>query len=119
MQIIALRDVRNSYEVLPKVQRLVNETNWKFKEIDINYNTRFFPNYYDVETYPVSIIFERNNEQYAVKIASLSAGYKGPGPTDLVNLLNYFGLEFNEDDIFTKHKMGNDYFIRLHYQKSN
>ena len=116
MQIIALKTY-TSYEVLPKVQRLVNENNWKFKEIFITYNTRFLPNYDDVETYPVTIIFEKNGEQYAVKIPSLSVGYNGSGPTDLLELLSYFELEFEKNDITTKQKMGNDYFIRLHYQK--
>ena len=118
MQIIALKTY-TSYEVLPKVQRLVNENNWKFKEIFITYNTRFLPDYDDVETYPVTIVFEKNGEQYAVKIPSLSVGYTGSGPTDLLELLSYFGLKFDREDIITKRQMGNDYFIRLHYQKSN
>lgn len=116
MEIIPLKTY-TSYEVLPQVQRLENENNWNFKEIHMEYNTRFLPDYDSVETYPVTIVFEKNNKEYAVKIPSLSVGYKGSGPTDFEELLKHFGIKYEKADIITKQKMGNDYFIRLHYYK--
>ncbi len=114
---IALRTY-TSYSVLEELRRLMKET-WNLKEIRMDYNTRCLPDEKDIESYPVTLIFEENGKEFAVKILSLSVGYRGSGPFDFSKILEFFKIPYDKDEIFTKSSMGEDGFIRLRFYKNN
>jgi hypothetical protein len=88
---------------------------WVLKEVRMDYNTRKLPDWNNIETYPVTLVFDDNGCKFEIKIISLSVGYGGSGPTDFAEMLNFFGISYDESDIFTKRRMGDDGWIRLRY----
>lgn len=113
MTTLALRTAA-SYDVLPALRRMIKD-NWVLKEVRMDYNTRRLPDWDNVETYPVTLTFEENGKCFDVKVVALSVGYGGAGPTNFSEVLDYFGITYDEDEIFTKTKMGEDGWIRLRY----
>lgn len=113
MSIIALRTTA-SYDVLPELRKILKET-WKLKEIRMDYNTRKLPDDWNIDSYPVTIVFTESGEEFEVKILSLTVGYGSEGPTDFARLLDYFSVKYNDEDIFTKKKMDKEGYIRLKY----
>ena len=103
-----------SYDVLPALRRIWKDS-WKLTEVRVDYDTQHLPDGYDFNSYPVTLVVDDRGHKFEIKILSLSVGYGGAGPTDLTEVLNHFGVNFLEDDIFTKRKMDKDGWIRLRY----
>lgn len=103
-----------SYEVLPELRRIMKES-WKLKEVRMDYNTKRLPDDWNINSYPVILVFEEAKEEFEVKILSFSVGYGGEGPTDFSRFLEFFEIPYRQEDIFTKKRMGNDEYIRLRY----
>lgn len=115
METIALKTY-TSYDVLSDLRKMMKDS-WSLKEVRMDYNTRMLPEDWNIDSYPVTLIFEEFERKFAVKILSLSVGYGGSGPADFAALLDYFDIPYNEADIYTKKCMEADYHIRLNYVK--
>lgn len=115
METIALK-TSTSYNVLPKLRKIMNDS-WILKKVMVDYDTISLPDERNIKSYPVTLIFEESGREFAVKILSLSVGYGGSGPSNFSKLLEYFGISYCEDDIFTKKCKGKDNYIRLTYVK--
>lgn len=103
-----------SYYNLPALKKVWNES-WKVEEISIEFDTNSFPNEKQPDTWPFKAILSDDNDKIIIRIFSLSVGYAGTGPHDLANILDWLKVKYNEDEIFTKIKMGEDGWIRLKY----
>ena len=116
METIITLKTYTSYDVLSDLRKIMKPI-WVIKEVRMDYDTRNLPDYRNINSYPVTLIFDEFGKRITVKILSLSVGYGGAGPNDFSQLLEYFDIPYNEDDIFTKKAMGSDGFIRLVYYK--
>ena len=115
METIALKTY-TSYEVLSDLRKIMKDS-WILQEVRMDYDTRNLPEECIIDSYPVTLIFEEFEKKFAVKILSLSVGYGGSGPHDFSKLLEFFDIQYNEEDIFTKRSMEKDGHIRLVYTK--
>ena len=85
------------------------------RRITMTWDTCHLPNEDKPEKWPVKMIFQDGNEKVGIRVMTYSAGYGGQGPRDFSDLLNHYGIEYNEDDLFTKKLAGPDGIIRLSY----
>ena len=105
-----------SFENLPDFKKLCQKHLWTLKEVTMNYNpSDGLPFRESIENWPFRAVFEENGELIEVRIFSLTVGYRGAGPKDFISILDYLGVSYDENDIYTKRRMGPDGFIRLHY----
>lgn len=97
--------------------KAVMHDNWILKEVRIDYNTLTgIPLENMPEKFPFKAIFYSGDLKIEVRICSLTAGYPGTGPHDLAKILDFLGIQYDKEDIFTKKKRGEDGFIRLTYK---
>ena len=108
----------SSYENLPALKQYMRK-NWKLHELFIEYNPRKgLPPEDNVEDWPFEAIFtDEFGYPTRVRLFSLTCGYGGEGPRDLLEILKFLGIKYDEDDILTTKKMGADGYIRLCYTK--
>ena len=103
-----------SADAVRMFKSIINER-WKLKEVRMDYNTLCLPDYDYPDSYPVTVIFSDNNRPFEIKIAALSAGYGGTGPMYFERLLSFLGIEYDEDDFYTKRRIDEEGYIRLRY----
>lgn len=103
-----------SYYNLEALKKVWHES-WKLQNVEVNWNTKELPDDRKPETWPFKAIFSDGRDEIIVRIFSLSVGYGGTGPHDLASILEWLGVRYYEDDIFTKRAIGNDGWIRLGY----
>lgn len=115
METIALRTFF-SYDILPNLRKIMKDS-WKLKEIQVNYDTKYLPDYWNINSYPITLIFNELDKKFEVKIFALSLGYEGVGPTNFSKLLEYFDISYEKEDIFTNRCMDVYGHIRLRYVK--
>lgn len=115
MATIALK-LDATYYVLPELQKLMRE-NWSLKEIHMDCNYNRFPDEWNIKTYPLTFVFVEDGQEIKVRVLPMAVGYGGTGPCDFAEILDFFEIPYEEEDIFTKRKMDSDRHIRLHYTK--
>ena len=104
-----------SYMNLKALEEIWRES-WKLRFISIDYNCRKgLPDKDDIENYPFKAILFAGDDIIVIRIWSLTVGYSGGGPHDTASVLNFFGVRYNEEDIYTKRREGEDGYIRLNY----
>ena len=106
-----------SYNNLPVLKEILRGRDWKLKEITILYNpARGLPQEECPDKWPFKATFDANDEKLVIRVHSLTVGYRGTGPHDFASILDFFGIKYNEDHIYTKRLMDYDGYIRLCYQ---
>lgn len=103
-----------SYYNLEALKRVWKDS-WVLKSVDIKYDTKGFPEEEKPETWPFKATFMEEQDEIVVRIFSLSVGYCGTGPYDLIAILDWLNVKYHENDIITKRRMDNDGWIRLNY----
>ena len=98
---------------LPEIIRLTE--GMTLRRITMTWDIRHLPDDDKPEKWPVKMIFQNGSEKVGVRVMTYSAGYGGQGPHDFVNMLKHFGINYNEDDIFTKKLADENGIIKLSY----
>lgn len=107
-----------SYENLDLIRRFFRGVNFKSVEITMEYDCqRGLPDEKDTKKWPFKAYLVGEKEIYDVQIYNLSVGYGGTGPHDFADILNFFKVPFDEEDVFTKRRMGHDGVIRLKFSR--
>ena len=105
-----------SYDNLPVLKEMLQESNWKLKSISMVYNpAKGLPSMDAPEQWPFLATFDSSGREVLIRIYTLTVGYSGTGPHDFASILDFFGIQYEEDDIYTKRLIDNDGYIRLHY----
>lgn len=108
-----------SYNNLDTLKEILRGRNWKLKDVTILYNpARGLPNPYHINKWPFNANFDIDDKKVAVYIYYLTVGYGGTGPHDLASILDFLGVSYTDEEIFTKRKMDYDGYIRLKYPMS-
>lgn len=104
-----------SYQNLSSLKSIIKDT-WQLKEVRFQYNVNWgLPSEHNPDNWPFIAIFDDGKTKIKIHIYSLTAGYAGTGPHDLAEILDFLGVRYNPNDIFTKNKEESNGFIRLHY----
>ena len=108
-----------SYNNLDALKEILRGRNWKLKDVSIIYNpARGLSNPYFIDKWPFKANFDIDGKEVAIWIYTLTVGYGGTGPHDLASILNFLGVSYADEEIFTKRKMDYDGYIRLKYTMS-
>lgn len=115
MYIVEIHEPR-LFSKLPELKKILEGHEWKVKSVEILYNPLcMVPN----KTYPSKWPFEAHfiveGEEVRVKIHNIFVGYEGPGPRDLADILDFMGVKYSRDDIFTKNRQNDSGYIHLEY----
>lgn len=105
-----------SYDVLDALREILKDT-WVLEEVRMDYDIYHLPDDWNLNTYPVTLVFNdsKTGRKTKVKIFALSVGYGGTGPRNFAELLDFFGIKYEENDIYTKRCVEKDGFIHLKY----
>ena len=106
-----------SYDVLPILKRIVT-SECKCLRVCINYNVNTAGAYEDSpsEKWPFkATIVCPNEEVIEVRVFTFAIGYCGTGPHDAVKILDFLGVSYDKDDIFTRRRQNRDGVIHLEY----
>ena len=105
-----------SYQNVEVIRKLFRKKHYNSVEISMNYGVNIgLPMEDDVENWPFYARIVDGNDTYVVRIYSLTLGYQGTGPKNFAEILDHFGIEYDEEDIFTKKSMNPYGFIILRY----
>ena len=105
-----------SYENLPVLKMILQDRKWKLKRVSFIYSPSLgLPNKVIPGRWPFEAYFDMSGEEIRVKIYSLTAGYPGTGPHDLLSILDFLGVKYSKEDILTKRKMDCNGVIRLEF----
>ena len=108
-----------SYNNLPTLKEILRGRNWKLKNVSIIYSPgRGLPDPSFIDKWPFKAIFDIDGQEVAICFYALTVGYGGTGPHDLASILDFLGVSYIEEDIYTKHQMDYDGYIRLKYTMS-
>ena len=106
-----------SYMNLRALEEIVKDE-WELKNISISYNpSKGLPEKGDYEKYPFKavLVTEDKQEFVIIRIWSLTVGYGGSGPHDTASILEFFGMPYIEEDIYTKRREDRNGNISLNY----
>ncbi len=106
----------SSFKNLPILERLVLDT-WRLESLSMKYNPSLGLPSQESKEYPCKLVFNDStiNSKIEVRIWSLTLGYGGTGPGDFCSILNFLGVDYDEDDIFTKKNLDNDGYINFNF----
>ena len=105
-----------SYNNLPTLKEILRGRNWKLKDVSIIYSPgRGLPNPYFIDKWPFKSNFDIDGKEVAIWIYTLTIGYNGTEPHNLASILDFLGVSYIEEDIYTKCKMNYDGYIKLKY----
>ena len=105
-----------SNQNLPTLRGILDGRNWNLKKVSITYNpSRGLPNPFLVDKWPFKAIFEIDGKEVVIWIYSLTVGYGGSGPHDLASILDFLGVAYTDEEVFTTRHMDYDGYIRLNY----
>ena len=90
---------------------------WNLQSVTISYDCRNgLPDKNDVEHYPFKAVFRTENDEIIiVRIWCLTVGYGGAGPYDMAAILDFLGVSYSKEEIYTKRRIDDDGYIRLYY----
>lgn len=104
-----------SHRILPILKKYYRD-DWQLKEVRMEYNpTEGLPKTYSYEDFPCKILFDQGGESVEVRIFSLTVGQICDSSHAFANLLDFLGVKYNKEDIYTKKRMESDGCIRLKY----
>ena len=104
-----------SYNNLDALKKVWHHS-WKLQKVEINWNLRYDTvDAKNSETWPFKALFSEGQDEIVVRIYSLTAGYGGSGPHDLMSILNWLGVKYYEKDILTERMLEEDGWIHLVY----
>lgn len=108
-----------SYDNLPVLKKIFRGVKFRSVAVVMNYNCyNGLPREEDVEKWPFkATLIDDEGETYEVRILSLTAGYGGTGPHDFASILEFFGVPYWGEDIFTKAKMKPNGEIHLEFSR--
>lgn len=105
-----------SYDNLPVLKEILRKHDWDLKYVSMVYNlSKGLPNVDSPESWPFSAVFDGHGKEVMIRIRTLTVGYGGTGPHDFASILHFLGIQYDEEEIFTKKCMDKDGYIRLHY----
>ena len=108
-----------SYQNLTTLKEILRGRNWKLKNVSIIYSPgRGLPDPSFIDKWPFKAIFDIDGQEVAICFYALTVGYGGTGPHDLASILDFLGVSYIEEDIYTKRQMDYDVYIRLQYPAS-
>ena len=107
-----------TYSNLSALKEILRDRNWELKDVSILYNpARGLPNPSHTDKWPFKANFNINGKEVSIRIFTLTVGYDGTGPHDLASILDFLGVNYTDEEIYTKSQMDYDGYIRLHYLK--
>lgn len=107
-----------SYHNLSEIKHIFRGMNFTSVEITMDYDcSNGLPNEEDKEKWPFKARLVGTDDIYDVRIYSLSVGYAGTGPHNFAEILDFFKVRYDQDDIFTKQRMLPDGFIHLKFTR--
>lgn len=118
MAIIHVIEERN--EVLESIKKVIeNNPSAQIKFAIIRYNPKIgIPNVFDYHNYPLQLIGTLGKGSIIIRVLNATPGKKNENSELLKEILDYFGFEFEDSDIFTKQQLQDD-IIRLVYTKKD
>ena len=111
----------NSEDNLKDIKDLLKENSQlELRQIIINYNTKGLPPEEQLDLWPVKLEFVNNDKSskdrfIIVNIYNFAVGYNGQSPNNLIEMLDFFGVRYNPDDILTEQCVNDQGCIYLHY----
>lgn len=106
-----------SYDVLPILKRIL-PPNWKCVMVCIDYNVNTAGASEDSpsEKWPFKATFvKERGKVIELRVFTFAIGYGGTGPHDAAKILQYLGVHYDWDDIFTRCRQRYDGVIHLEY----
>jgi hypothetical protein len=106
-----------SYDVLPILKRIL-PPNWKCLSVCIDYNCNTIGASEDdsSEKWPFKATFvNERGKVIELRVFTFAIGYGGTGPHDAAKILQYLGVHYDRDDIFTRCRQSYDGVIHLKY----
>lgn len=107
-------------EVLKSIKKVMeNNPSAQIKFAIIRYNPKIgIPSAFDYHSYPLQLICTLGKGSIIIRVLNVAAGTKNENSELLKEILDYFGFEFEDSDIFTKQQLHDD-IIRLVYTKKD
>ena len=107
MESIKIRECKD----LPKV---LEGHKWMAEKVVIIY----YPSCAVPSTYPFVANLRVDGEKTQVIISSISVGFEGPGPREVAKALDFLGIEYTRDDIFSDTQRDDSGSICLEYPQA-
>ena len=106
-----------SYSNLPEIKSRLELEPMTLREIIVRYNpSKGLPPEEEIDQWPVKMIFLDSQGKFVIfRIWSLNVGYRGTGPSDFEELLKFFNIKYDPDDIYTKQRADDTGYIYLQY----
>lgn len=105
------------FSKLPALKKTLEGHEWKVEKVEILYNPSCtVPN----KIYPRKCPFEvrmllNGVDKVLIKIFNICVGNEDQGSQDVANILDFLGVKYSHDDIFTKSRQNESGYIHLEY----